>query len=301
MGRILLTIVLLLAVVVGSAMVWQHWRYLQVRRGPIQDRQPILHSSDAFHAITFVRTKPGEDVLEAMRGLKDATEGSEALWVYAGKSITQRHSSQIGDEDWSGVAVLQYPSREAYDRHAESPELRDALDRFDETYTQGFRRWPLVSAVIPQGFLAMRTGQILTGQPSAFPFEREERSERNRDVDTFVERLLAERELGAEAVLVVNLIKEGTAEQQAADRGYGAAMFGAMAEGGYGPMHIGDAVQVERDYDFDRIVLVYYPGAQFFADMVRSKFFQGIIGGKQLGDTQATITAPILDRLDGGA
>jgi hypothetical protein len=62
-------------------------------------------------------------------------------------------------------------------------------------------------------------------------------------------------------------------------------------------MHIGRAVRVEADHDFDAVAIVYYPGVQFFADMLRSEFFQGIIGGKQLGDTQATITVPILDLL----
>ena len=33
------------------------------------------------------------------------------------------------------------------------------------------------------------------------------------------------------------------------------------------------------------------------ADMIRSEFFQGIIGDKQLGDNQSTITVPVLDRL----
>jgi hypothetical protein len=45
------------------------------------------------------------------------------------------------------------------------------------------------------------------------------------------------------------------------------------------------------------VAIVYCPGVQFFADMLRSEFFQGIIGGKQLGDTQAVITVPILDLL----
>ena len=40
---------------------------------------------------------------------------------------------------------------------------------------------------------------------------------------------------------VVNLLKNGTAEEQAANRAYGLAMLGAMAEGGYGPMHAGRA------------------------------------------------------------
>jgi hypothetical protein len=31
--------------------------------------------------------------------------------------------------------------------------------------------------------------------------------------------------------------------------------------------------------------------------LARSTFFQGIIGGKSLGDTQTNLTVPILDRL----
>lgn len=298
MGKVVLGLVLVLVAVVGCTMVWQHWRYLQVRRGVLQDRQPIVHSSDAFHAITFVRTKPGEDLIAAMRALKESTEGPEATWVYAGKSLLQRSSSQIGDEEWSAVAVVQYPSREAFDRHAASEDRKAALARFDDAYTQGFQRSPFISAIIPQGLLAMRAGQILSGQPSNFPFEAAELTEENRDMTQLATRLLSEKEFGSDAILVVNLIKNGSAEQQAANQSYGATMIGAMAEGGYGPMHMGSAVPVERDYDFDNIVLVYYPGVQFFADMARSRFFQGIIGDKQLGDTQATLTAPILDRLD---
>ena len=31
--------------------------------------------------------------------------------------------------------------------------------------------------------------------------------------------------------------------------------------------------------------MVYYPGVRYFAELVGSRFFQGIIGDKQLGDT----------------
>ena len=74
-------------------------------------------------------------------------------------------------------------------------------------------------------------------------------------------------------------------------------MMDGMAEGGYGPMHIGSAVRLESDFDFEEVTLVYYPGVEFFADMARSTFFRGIIGGKTLGDTQTSLTVPILDRL----
>ena len=45
------------------------------------------------------------------------------------------------------------------------------------------------------------------------------------------------------------------------------------------------------------VAIVYYPGVRFFSSMIQSEFFQGIIGDKQLGDTQSTITVPVLDRL----
>jgi hypothetical protein len=92
-------------------------------------------------------------------------------------------------------------------------------------------------------------------------------------------------------------VKRGTSEQQAKDASYVSRMMSAMAEGGYGPMHIGRAVTLEGDADFDQVAIVYYPGVEFFASMARSSFFQGIIGDKQLGDTQAVITVPILARL----
>ena len=70
-----------------------------------------------------------------------------------------------------------------------------------------------------------------------------------------------------------------------------------MAEVGHGPVHIGDAVSLQGDVDFDRVVLVYYPGVQYFTDMVQSKFYTGIFGGKQLGDNFSTPTVPILQHL----
>ena len=95
----------------------------------------------------------------------------------------------------------------------------------------------------------------------------------------------------------MNLTREGSSTQQAANRRYAGSMLGAMAEGVYGPLHMGRAVQVERDYEFDSVAIVYYPGVEFFADLMRSDFFQQIYGDKQLGDTQAVITVPILDLL----
>lgn len=87
------------------------------------------------------------------------------------------------------------------------------------------------------------------------------------------------------------------AGQQDANTGYAWEMLGAMAELGYGPLHSGAAVAVAGEVEFESIMLVYYPGVRFFSMLLQSEFFQNIIGDKQLGDYQATVTVPVLDKL----
>ena len=298
MLKILAVLLAVLVIVIASAMMWQHSRYVNVRRSIVHDRQATWHSGGVFHAIVFVTTAPGADLLEELRALKRATEGADANWIYAGKAlVTGRASSQMGEKDWSAVVLLQYPSRAAYDRHARSEAMQAARARFEESYVHGFQRSAFGSAMIPQGLLAMRAGQLLRGAPSNFPFEPAEELNALPEAQEFARQLRSERELGADAVVIVNLLQDGTPEQVAADRRYAMSMLGAMAEGGYGPLHMGRAVAVESDYDFDTVAIVYYPGVDFFADMATSHFFQGIVGDKQLGDTQAVITVPILHRL----
>lgn len=297
--KLVLLVLVGLLLVASVAMVRQHQRYLHVRRDLVHDRQPLLYDSDAFHVLTLLRVDPGSDVIEAVRGLEAEAEGVEGgTWVYAGKvAVNGLRSSQVGDVEWSAAVLVQYPSRSAYEQAARSDVYQQALGRFTESYSHGLERGRAFNLVLPQLLLARRAQQWVTREPSSFPFVPVPESELPERATGLVERLFAERELGANAVLIVNLIKDGTPEQQAENGGYGWRMMGAMAEGGYGPMHIGRAVRLEGTADFDSVVLVYYPGVGFFADMVRSEFFRGIIGGKQLGDTLSSVTVPILDRL----
>ena len=285
--------------VVISAMTWQHLRYLNKRRAVLQDHQSLLYPQEAFHALTFLRTKPREDLLTAVRAFRDETQSlGGAKWVYAGKSIvTANASSQIGPVDWNAVILAQYPSREAYDEAAASERYRGALAAFAQTYTQGFKRPAAVNLLIHQFLLAKRARQLITFAPPLFPLKQDETVAATPEAEEGVRRLLAEKEFGAEGMVIVNLQKHGNAEQRASDGAYGNRMMDGMAEGGYGPMHLGPAVRVEADHDFDQVVLVYYPGVEFFADLARSTFFQSIIGGKSLGDTQTNLTVPILERL----
>ncbi len=296
--RIVVAIALVLAVVVASAMVWQHRRYLTTRRDVIQDRQRMLYSSDAFHVLYFLATRPGADVVDAVRTFREETREAGGEWIYAGMSvITPRSSAQLEPHDWSAIVLVQFPSRAAFDEHAQSEAMARARGRFDAVYAHGFDRPALVNLAIPQGLLAMRARQIVTGAASNFPFTPAKDLVQLPEAATIAQRLADAKEFGERAVLIVNLMKAGNDEQRAADRAYTSKMLGAMAEGGYGPIHMGRSVTVEGDAEFGTVGLVYYPGVQFFADMARSEFFQGIVGDKQLGDTQATITVPILDSL----
>ena len=45
------------------------------------------------------------------------------------------------------------------------------------------------------------------------------------------------------------------------------------------------------------VAIVYYPGVEHLAELVQSKYFTGIIGGKQLGDTLTSTTVPLLPPL----
>ena len=113
-----------------------------------------------------------------------------------------------------------------------------------------------------------------------------------------VEGLLANRAYGKDACVVLNFMKSGSAEQRDANSGYGNEMMGLMAELGMGPMHMGKAVTLEGDAEFDQVAIVYYPGRRFFGDMILSEYYQQIYRDKQLNDSQAVITAPILDRVE---
>jgi hypothetical protein len=288
---------LLFVGVIAAAIGWQQLRYRSARRGPVQDEQSLFYAGLAFHVVTFVRVGERDDPMELLKKLRADLAGTgNAKMVYAGRSAPiGLSSSQLGEADWDAVVLVQYPSRNAYDTIASSSSYRAALGRFSTTYSHGLERSALVNFGIPVALLAVRAYDIVTRKPNRLPFEPappEQLEERTRG-DRFAE-LDALRQYSEDALVVVNLLKNGTAEQRAADRGYGLQMAGLFAEGGHGPMHMGKAVRIEGDAKFDAVALVYYPGIDFMQRMIRSTFFNGIVGGKQLGDTMAIPTVPVL-------
>ena len=292
-----------LLILVLLAVAAQHFRYLRTRRNVVADRQELLHSPSALHAATLLSLSPGQPLLSGVREFVDAIERGRATVVYAGKiAVNALQSSQIPQEEWDAFVLAQYPSREAYVTAEANPDYQKARSRFANTYTLGMQRSPWLNLTIPVGLLARRIVDIIKRRPARYPFRRAQALDRlpteaQRQRARLVEGLLANREYGENAVVVLNFIKNGSAEQREANSGYGSEMLGLMAEMGNGPMHIGSAVTLEGEADFDNVIIVYYPGVQYFADMLQSEFFTGIVGGKQLGDSLSSPTVPLLPHL----
>lgn len=112
-----------------------------------------------------------------------------------------------------------------------------------------------------------------------------------------LERLSANRDYGRDAVVILNYHKAGDTSDRESMSEYGDAMFDLMAESGNGPVHVGQGVTVEGDASFDTVAIVYYPGVDYLAEMVQSKYFIGIFGGKRLGDAMGMLTVPLLPHL----
>lgn len=311
MKRGLLLILLGLVLVIGVSAWRQHVHFQTVRVEAAQDRQPAFHGGERFHVLTFIRT--GEpDLVDRLHALDEVIEAG-AL-VYAGKAIANTPSEQIDRAAWSGVLLHQYSSQAAFEAERMAPAYGAVMDQFEDSYEVGMDRSAALNLLLPQMLLAQKTWRAATFADSPYPFESVLDDLSSDDVieipslagsmppDQAMEILARLTEesagLGRDALVIVNVVRRGTAEQQASDAQYTGAMFGLMAERSYGPIHIGDAVPLAPDHRFDDIAIVYYPGSAYFRDLITSRFFQSIRQDKQLGDFQATITVPITDLVD---
>jgi len=155
---------------------------------------------------------------------------------------------------------------------------------------------------IPIVLLGKRVMDYVTFTPNRYPFERAELPEDTPPEmvarrDEMLEGLLSNREYGRDAVVILNFLQDGAADEREDMAGYGSAMFDLMAESGNGPMHFGRAVTVEGDADFDTCVVVYYPGVDYVAEMAQSTYFLGIFSGKRLRDNLTLLSVPLLPHL----
>jgi len=299
--RVLLFVVLALLAVALVASAAQQYRYLRARRDAAADRQDLIHSRSVFHVVTLFALAPGQDLLDGTRSLVEASERAGGKTIYAGKVVAHGlRSVQLPEEDWDAFVLAEFPSENGYRKAASDPAFQKVRAGFAQSYAMGMKRWPSVNFAIPLVMLALRTADYLSFQPARYPFRPATEGSSTLDRESrlrIVDGLRANIGYGKDAVVVLNFLKRGSAEQRKANSGYGLAMFRLMAEMGNGPLHVGRAVVLEGDADFDSVAIVYYPGVEYFAEMIQSDYFGDIVGGKQLGDTLAAPSVPLLPHL----
>ena len=72
---IAINVVIALVSGVVVAGLWQHFRYLKLRRDRIDDRQPLFYPSRSFHAVTYLKVAQGREVIDELRELRNTIEG----------------------------------------------------------------------------------------------------------------------------------------------------------------------------------------------------------------------------------
>jgi len=292
--KFILGFIILLAIVA----VWQHQRYAHARLHNVQDHQAAFYDSNAFHAMIFFKVAKEADIISMASGLTATLEENDAAkLIYVGQSAFTNGTTPLSDTRWSGVVLMQYASRDAFDGVQQSDTFKTALGAFERVYIHGMKRSIGFNLVMPQALLGLAAVDVLTGGEAArslVAIKDEDIRPRGSVVRGLEQRLRALAPINDEAVLVFNLSRPGTAEQQAADASYGRKMLTRMARDIHGPLHVGRAVSVDGDSVFENVAIVYYPGANYFADLVTSTFFTGIIGDKQLGENFSMPTVPIM-------
>ncbi len=300
--KIALGITTTLLAVALVAIAAQEYRYFKTRRDLVADRQSIFHSSSVFHVATLLTLSAEQELLSSVGSFADASEDAGGHVVFAGKIFQSGSSPQIADEPWDAFVLVQFASQDAYAMAASDPAYQKARAQFASSYAHGMQRSVALNLFIPIVLLAKRVEDYLTFTPNRHPFERAEMPadtpvEVLDQRDQMLERLRANREYGSDAVVILNFLQEGDPDERKSMGDYGSSMLDLMAEAGNGPMHVGRSVTVEGDATFDNVAIVFYPGVEYLAEMVQSKYFIGIFGGKRLRDSMAALTVPLLPHL----
>ena len=296
-----LGILAVILVVVLSAVVWQELRYRRIRRSRAQDFQKSFHPSRAFHVIVFFKLARGDKlIVTAGRFVEQITAISRARLIYAGQAAFTVSSGQMAPQDWDGVLLLEFPSRFEYQQCCDDYRASAARGLFANSYYHAMRRNRRACAALPRYLLRVRLKDILTGrwQPPllraspAFRTFPEFQVWRER-----VARLRALHEVNRTALVAFNLVKFSPDSGQQALEALGGEQLSRMAALGHGPLHLGRPVALEQPAAFDRVYVVYYPSARYFADLLSSQYFAGVTGYKRLSDAIQVPTVPVTSLL----
>ena len=158
------------------------------------------------------------------------------------------------------------------------------------------RRNRSASSLVPQLLLRRRIKDLLLGRWRVEPLQTSQEFETSAEYAIWrsrVSRLRALHEINRQGLVMYNLIKFSAPGHQDVAEIYGSKLLSRMAALRHGPLHVGRSVALEEFARFDRVYIVYYPSARYFADLLASQYFHSIVGSKLLGDMH-----PVADGAD---
>ncbi len=270
----------------------QQFRYQRLRR-QAQDRQPPLYPSGTHHALYLLEAAPGSSPMDAVRSFHQGTgDLSEVRWIYAGRVVTEGvRSPRLEPGRWDAAVIMSFSSREYHELLSQSLMFRRALEETARVEAYGFVRRPWANLSIPQVLAGRWILRRVRRDEAIMPLI--EADEPAAPVTALARRL---REASAPADrpgVVISLVKRGSEADQTSDRRYTGRMLDLMAEGGFGPLHVGSVT----DEAFDQLTAIAYPSVDAFADILLSRFYREVSTLRRPADTETVITVPILDRL----
>jgi hypothetical protein len=297
----MLEVFIVMLLIILLSMAWQHLRYLRIRRDFAQDYQRLLHSADVFHVIIYFRLKKGDRVVDTVRRFQQrVVSTNRTRLVYVGQAAFTVHSQQMGRHDWDGLLMLEYPSRLVYQENLSAGHLDNARQCFADSYVHAMRRNRQKNLGTPQLLLRQRLKDILSGKWRVEPLQASPMFATFPEYEiwrTRAARLHALHAINNRGLVVYSLVKRGNRAQQADYADFGREMASRMAALGHGPLHIGRPVALEEFARFDQLLVIQYPSASYYADLLASQFCQRMTGEKVLADTLAVFTIPITDRV----
>lgn len=290
----------LIALILGGSLcvvVWQELRYRRNRLARAQDYQRRFHPGSAFHVIVFFKLGSGDKLVPTVRRFVElVTAASDARLIYAGQAAFTVHSRQMASQDWDGVLLLEYPSREDYQLCCDDYRTTAARGLFADSYYHAMRRNRRVSAAIPRSLLALRLRDILRGKWRVEPFRPSPEFKTFPEFQGWrsrVDRLMALHEVNRTGLVVFNLVKFPSPGGQDTVEAVSAGLLSRMAALGYGPLHIGRPVALEKLARFDRVFVIFYPSARYFAEMLSSQYYAAMTGLRLPGDAIRLPTVPV--------
>jgi len=296
-----LDILAVILVVVILAVGWQEFRYRRIRRIRAQDFQKTFHPGEAFHVIVFFKLASGDRLIAtARRFVEQITAISNARLIYAGQAAFTVGSEHMDSKNWDGLLMLEFPTRAEYQQCCDDYRASAARGLFADSYYHAMRRNRRICAALPRYLLRVRLRDILTGKwrpPSL------EASQKFRTFPEFqvwrdrIARLRAMHEVNRQGLVVFNLVKFSPNGGAEALESLGGEQLSLMAALSHGPLHMGRPVALEQPARFDRIYIVYYPSARYFADLLGSQFFASVTGYRHMSDAIQVPTVPVTSLL----